>query len=133
MTDTLSKAQRSRCMSRIPSRGTTPENTVASILDELGLKFDQQRQDLPGTPDFVLPDHSVVIFVNGCFWHGHSCNRGRLPKSRRTYWKNKVDGNRRRDRRVRRQLRALGWQTMTIWQCHLKRLESVQNRLIKFS
>lgn len=127
MVDTLSKSQRSQCMSRVRSEGTKPEQTVENLLKHLGIRYEKHRRDLPGKPDFTLVEQDVAVFVNGCFWHGHRCKRGRLPKTRRQFWQNKISGNIKRDRRKRRELRSLGWRTMTIWQC--RSVKSVRRRL----
>jgi DNA mismatch endonuclease (patch repair protein) len=112
-------------MSMVRSTGTTPELIVAAALDRLGVAYRQHATDLPGTPDFVIDDPSgagLVLFVHGCWWHGHTCPRGsRIPKRNRDYWTAKVARNRRRDRRVSRQLRALGYAVWTVWECELKR------------
>ncbi len=84
---------------------------------------------LPGSPDFVLQRRKVVIFVNGCFWHGHSCQR-RAPMTNREYWVQKIDGNRRRDARVRRHLALLGWKSICVWECKLSK-EDARQRLLK--
>ena len=113
--------ERSRIMRRVRSRDTGPERVVAAALDELGVAFRAHAEELPGTPDFVVEEAAWVLFVHGCFWHGHGCARGsRVPKRNRRYWVEKVARNRRRDRRVARRLRALGWSVWTVWECELK-------------
>jgi DNA mismatch endonuclease (patch repair protein) len=120
--DRLSPQRRSENMARIPTSHTTPERIARSMLHALGFRFRLHRRDLPGRPDIVLPKHQTAIFVHGCFWHLHpGCNAGRLPTAHRDFWKNKLEGNRVRDRRTRRRLREMGWAVLTIWECQLER------------
>ncbi|MEE8440945.1 MAG: DNA mismatch endonuclease Vsr [Spirochaetia bacterium] len=104
-------------MSQVRNRNTRPELLVRSLLHRLGFRFRLHRKDLPGTPDIVLPRYRVAIFVNGCFWHGHSCNRGHLPKTNTKFWKHKVQANRIRDNANIQELEELGWRTITVWGC----------------
>lgn len=129
--DRLSPERRSWLMSRIRGEHTKPEVAVRALLHRMGYRFRLHRRDLPGTPDIVLPRYSAAIFVNGCFWHGHYCKRTKMPKSRTDYWADKIAVNRRRDRRQRRQLSSLGWKTIVVWECELKRPEELANRLQK--
>ena len=113
MTDRLTKAQRSANMSRIRGKDTTPELTVRSLLHRMGYRFRLHRSDLPGKPDIVLPKYQSVIFVHGCFWHMHSCRRGRsTPVTNARFWKAKREANRKRDRRNVQRLRRLGWRVL---------------------
>lgn len=127
--DRLSPERRSWLMSRIKGANTKPEIAVRSLLHRMGYRFRLHRRDLPGTPDIVLPGRNAVVFVNGCFWHGHSCKRTKMPKSRTTYWIEKIEGNRQRDARKRRKLRVLGWKVVVVWECELKRPDQLANRL----
>jgi DNA mismatch endonuclease (patch repair protein) len=129
MADRLSVEARSRLMSRIGSRNTTPELRVRSLLHRLGYRFRLHRKDLPGTPDIVLPGRGVAVFVHGCFWHGHACKTGKMPKSRPDYWGPKIQGNQQRDARKRRQLRSLGWSVVSVWECELKHPDKLARRL----
>lgn len=130
--DTANDPQRSRIMASVRSRDTEPEVFVRRLLHQMGYRFRLHRSDLPGTPDIVLPKYRAVIFVHGCFWHGHSCPRGsRVPKSNRPYWLAKIDRNRKRDRRNLRELHCLGWKTQVIWECRLKS-SRVASSLVKF-
>lgn len=131
MTDRLSIEARSRLMSRIRSTNTRPELLVRSLLHRLGYRFRLHRKDLPGTPDVVLPRLKMVIFVHGCFWHGHVCKLGKMPKSRTDYWGPKIDANRARDLRKKRELKALGWKVISIWECELREIDKLERRLIK--
>lgn len=111
-------------MSRIRGRDTKPEVALRSMLHRLGYRFTVNgplNRSLPGKPDLVLPKHRTVIFVHGCFWHGHEhCPAFRMPKSRRAWWKRKILGNRERDLRSENAVRELGWNVVIIWECALK-------------
>lgn len=124
MADIVSEAQRSFNMSRIRSKNTKPELIVRSILHRLGYRFTvngPKNKQLPGRPDIVLPKYKTVIFVHGCFWHGHKgCKDFRLPKTRTEWWKAKLDGNVARDAKRRKDLKQLGWNVVVIWGCELK-------------
>jgi len=130
MTDVYTKAKRSEIMSRVRNKRTSPEDSVAALLRQLGIRYRRNVRTLPGQPDFSIRSRDTVIFVNGCFWHGHlNCKRAKLPATNVEFWKNKIATNQRRDRRVRRQLRQRGWHVITIWQCRLRSLEQVTRRL----
>jgi DNA mismatch endonuclease (patch repair protein) len=132
MVDRLSTKARSALMSRVRTRNTAPELAVRSALHRNGYRFRLKRAGLPGRPDVILPGRMKVIFVHGCFWHGHSCKRGALPASNQDFWRGKIAGNRERDRRVVKQLRALGWRSLILWECELKDAAKVVRRLVKF-
>jgi len=130
MTDVYTKSKRSEIMARIKGSKTSPENVVASILRKLKVKFRCNVKSLPGQPDFVILLTKTVIFVNGCFWHNHTnCNRAKLPSTHRAFWKLKILGNKRRDRRITRLLRKMGWHVIRIWQCNLREPDRVIRRL----
>ncbi len=125
-------------MSRIRGRDTKPELALRSMLHRLGYRFTVNAPNnrlLPGKPDLVLPKHHSVIFVHGCFWHGHeNCPHFRLPQSRRAWWKRKITGNQARDLRNEDALRKAGWHVITIWECALKTVAArdwLQNQLPK--
>ena len=132
--DVLTKKQRSYCMSRIKSKDTSIERTVRSELHKSGLRFRKHVRNLPGKPDIVLPKYRVVVHVRGCFWHGHDCKDGHIPKSRKKYWEPKLNGNRSRDKRNDRKLRQLGWSVLILWECKCanpQRLRREINRIRK--
>ncbi|MFT3990063.1 MAG: very short patch repair endonuclease [Luteolibacter sp.] len=124
MTDVFTPEKRSEVMSRIRGGNTKPELALRSMLHRMGYRFTvngPKNKSLPGRPDLVLPKLRTVIFVNGCFWHGHEdCPDFHLPKSRTDWWIAKIEGNIARDRRVQAELQALGWHVVTIWACALK-------------
>ena len=121
-------------MSRIRSKDTKPEMTVRRMLHGLGFRYVLNDKRLPGKPDLVFPSRRRVVFVHGCFWHGHSCGRGFRPKSNADFWAAKIDGNRKRDRTNARALRALGWGVTMVWECQLqpKSIEALMRRLQRF-
>ena len=119
MADTLSPRERSERMSRIRGKDTAPELALRKALHALGLRY-RLHAKLPGKPDIVLPRHSAVVFVHGCFWHRHrGCRIATTPKSNTAFWREKFDRNVARDKRVRRQLRAAGWRVFVAWECQL--------------
>lgn len=130
--DTLTPDQRSRLMSRIRGRDTTPELVVRSMLHRMGYRFRLHRKDLPGKPDVVLPRHRKVVLVHGCFWHGHGCKLGPVPKSNQGYWSPKIAGNRARDARNALALAELGWQVLELWECEIRDLKGTEQRIKEF-
>lgn len=130
MVDTRTPEQRSRIMKSVGTAHTGPEIVVRRILHKLGYRFRLHRNDLPGRPDIVLPRHRTVIFVHGCFWHGHSCPKGRPPKSRKDYWLPKISGNRERDGRNVKTLDDLGWKYIIVWQCETRDIASLRRSLV---
>ena len=117
-------------MRRVKSRDTTPERIVRRALTRLGVGYRLHRKDLPGKPDLVMAGRKLVVFVHGCFWHGHDCPRGaRVPKQNQAYWIGKVARNRTRDARTCQALEARGWQVVTIWECDLKDLAGLEAQL----
>lgn len=122
MVDTFSVGKRREIMQAVRRERTKPEETLAQLLDQEGFVYAQNVEELPGKPDFVFDDAELVVFVHGCFWHGHErCLKGRSrPKSNRRYWREKIDRNKRRDHRVVRQLRRLGYSVFTVWECQLR-------------
>lgn len=121
MADTMTPEQRSRCMSHIRSKDTKPEMLVRKFLFSKGLRFRVNARYLPGTPDLVLRKYKTVVFVNGCFWHGHhGCRYYRLPSSNVDFWQNKIDRNINRDSAADAALTATGWRVIRVWECELK-------------
>lgn len=121
MADKLTKEQRHRCMAAIHGRDTKPELLVRRYLFAHGFRYRLNHPRLPGHPDIVLRKYRTVVFVNGCFWHGHhDCRYYRLPKTNADFWKKKIERNRERDMEEQRQLAAMGWHSITVWECQLK-------------
>jgi DNA mismatch endonuclease (patch repair protein) len=133
MADRLTPEARSRVMAAIRGKDTRPEMLVRRLLHSMGYRFRLHRRDLPGTPDIVLPGRRKVIFVHGCFWHGHrGCRFATRPATRPQFWAEKIDRNQRRDRIAVVRLRRLGWSVATIWECSLRRPERLTARLHRF-
>ena len=133
MTDVFSRKKRSWIMSRVKGCDTKPEILVRSIVHRMGLRFRVHRRDLPGNPDIVLPRHAKVIFVHGCFWHGHKeCPRSKRPTTNKDFWNRKLDRNVERDKRFRRKLQSIGWKVLVLWQCEIRKPEKLMGRLERF-
>jgi len=129
VTDVYGAEKRSAVMRQVKGRDTTPELKVRRLLTALGARYRLHRTDLPGKPDIVLPGRRLVVFVHGCFWHGHDCARGaRVPKANRDYWLGKVGRNRERDVAHRVALEGAGWRVETVWECELKDMETLRGR-----
>lgn len=121
MTDVFTPEQRSAVMRRVKGRDTAPELAVRRILRAAGIGYRLGGAGLPGRPDLVMKGRRVVVFVHGCFWHGHDCPRGaRKPKANAAYWSGKIDRNRARDAAARSALEAAGWRVVTVWECGMK-------------
>ncbi len=120
MADIFSKQKRSEIMSKISGKETKPEITVRKFLFAHGFRYRKNVKDLPGKPDIVLPKYKTVIFINGCFWHGHNCPAGKLPESNREFWEKKINENKKRDKKNYQKLREKGWKVIIIWECQLK-------------
>lgn len=130
--DTRTPEQRSRIMSAVGVRNTSAELQARAILKRLRYRFTTQGMSLAGRPDIVFRKRKKVIFIHGCFWHGHRCRKGRLPKSRLGYWRPKIDANKRRDRRNIAHLRSTGWSVLIVWQCQLRNAKAVAERMKAF-
>jgi len=131
--DVFDKAKRSWIMARVKNKDTAPEIAVRSIVHRLGFRFRKNRTDLPGRPDIVLPRHRKVIFVHGCFWHGHkNCRRAGRPAKNKAFWRKKLDANIARDKKNAQTLRREGWKVMTIWQCWIRDKNRLVNRIESF-
>ena len=122
MADVHTPEQRSYNMSRIHSKNTKPEELVRKFLFSQGFRYRKNDAKLPGKPDIVLPKYKAVIFVNGCFWHGHEgCRYFVWPKNNAEFWKEKITGNIQRDKHNHQLLANQGWRVIEIWECQLKR------------
>lgn len=132
MADVMTPEQRSRCMAAIKGKDTKPELIVRKYLFSRGLRFRVQVRKLPGNPDIVLPKYKTVIFVNGCFWHGHEgCKYFRLPKSNVDFWKEKIERNIERDKESIQALLDLGWKVIRVWECELRNKANCEDTLNK--
>jgi DNA mismatch endonuclease (patch repair protein) len=132
MTDKLTPERRSANMRQIRSRDTKPELTVRSFAHRLGFRFRLNRRDLPGCPDLVFPRLRSIVFVHGCFWHGHGCKRGgKGPRSNTGYWTPKILRTKQRDARSKRVLRSQGWRVLILWECQTD-AASLEDKLTRF-
>lgn len=130
MPDNLTPEQRRETMARVRSAGTTPEEVVRRIVEELGVEHRLHERALPGTPDIVCPDARLAIFVHGCFWHRHTCRSGqKQPKTNSEYWARKLERNHLRDMANFESLRSEGWTPLVIWECTLRDREAVKAAL----
>ena len=118
--DTVSKKKRSEIMSRIRSKNTGPEMVVRKYLSSKGYKYRLHDKNLPGKPDIVLKKKKIAIQVRGCFWHGHNCKLANYPKTNRKYWKDKINNNRKRDRKNDRLIKKMGYQLIVINECKIR-------------
>ncbi len=118
--DTVSKKKRSEIMSRIRSKNTKPEMLVRKYLSSKGYKYSLHDKKLPGKPDIVLKRKRIAIQVRGCFWHGHNCKLSNYPKTNRKYWKNKINNNKKRDRKNDKLIKKMGYQLIVINECKVR-------------
>ena len=133
MVDHVSPEVRSRIMASVRAKGTKPEMVVRRALHRLGYRYRIHRKDLPGRPDLTFVSRKKVLFINGCFWHLHpGCPRAKIPISSHGFWVQKLKRNRSRDADNIVSLQKLGWDTMTVWECELRDLDSALNRVVLF-
>lgn len=133
MVDVFTPKERSQIMAKVRGKDTKPEIKVRSLIHRLGYRFRLQRKDLPGKPDIVLPRHRKVVFVHGCFWHGHKhCKHAERPKSNTDYWNTKIDRNIKRDKKSVKELVDRGWEVLTIWECQTKSMDKLSALLDEF-
>jgi len=121
---------RSEIMRSVGRSATGAELRVRELLDAAGVRYETNVENLPGSPDVVLPDRKLCLFVHGCFWHRHpGCKKTTTPKTNREFWTKKFEANVRRDRRIAEELRALGWEVVVIWECETEDPETLRRRL----
>ena len=118
-------------MSSVRSKDTKLELEIRHRLFSMSFRYRLHRKDLPGKPDIVLPKYSAVVFINGCFWHLHGCERSKLPNTMRSWWKEKLEGNRRRDIETISALNNLGWRVLVVWECSVRRPGVVRTKAIE--
>ena len=132
LADIVSRTTRSRIMAAVRQKDTAPEMRVRRLLHGIGYRYRLHDRNLPGKPDVVFSARRKVIFVNGCFWHGHKCRKGRIPKSNVEFWRAKITRNRARDAEAIGELRSEGWSVRIVWQCELRDEGSLKGRLVGF-
>ena len=133
MADNLTEKQRSACMSAVRDRDTTPEMLVRQVAHSMGYRYSLHRRSLPGKPDLVFVSRRKIVFVHGCFWHAHECDRGRrIPVSNTNYWHTKRTRNKERYNEQERSLRAASWEVLVIWECWTHDLKTLRKRLRDF-
>ena len=132
MTDHVSKEKRSEIMKKIRGKDTTPELIVRKLVYSLGYRYRLHGRKLPGKPDLVFSGRKKVIFVHGCFWHYHNCKKGKPPKSNVDYWLPKLKENSRRDTRNQKLITASGWEFLVIWQCQIRDMTGLKEKIIAF-
>ena len=132
--DTLTRKQRSERMALVRGKNTKLELIVRRLVHSMGFRYRLHSPSLPGHPDLVFARRRKVIFVHGCFWHRHraTCPLARLPKSKLDFWLPKLEGNRMRDEKTLRLIRALGWKALVVWECQLKNVPALRNRIRLF-
>ena len=120
-------------MSRIPRKNTIPEIKVRKLIHSLGYRFRLHDKNLPGKPDIILPKHHKIIFVHGCFWHGHpNCKKSKRPSTNRVFWNNKLDKNIARDNKIIKDLKYEGWKPFIVWECETKNQIALEKKLDDF-
>lgn len=133
--DVLTPEQRKHCMAAIRNKDTQPEMLVRRLVHSLGFRFRLHVKELPGKPDLVFSSKRKVIYVHGCFWHRHSCKKGiSTPVTQQDFWREKLNGNKQRDRRNRRALAKLGWKALVVWECETSpaRLDHLAKKVVAF-
>jgi len=137
MSDVLTPEQRRFNMSRVRAKDTKPEMMLRRGLHSLGFRYQLHRRDLAGCPDLTFPRYKAVVFVHGCFWHGHNCHLFKVPETRTEFWLNKISHNAERDKNAAAVLLRTGWRALTVWECALRgrgkrNLDSVLQRAASF-
>jgi len=131
--DRFQPEKRSQIMASVKGRNTAPERLVKSCLRRLHCRYRSNLTTLPGTPDIALIGMRKLVFVHGCFWHGHrACPRAARPNTNKAFWANKIDRNMKRDVRTVRKLRRRGWRVLVVWQCQTRNMEQLERRLLQF-
>ena len=134
MADKFSKEKRSSVMSAVKHKDTLPELIIQSLIRDMGVDYIRETHIFNTKPDIVIPDMKKVFFINGCFWHGHTCRHGKLPSSNTKYWKDKITKTKERDKRNYADLESNGWHYLVIWKCEIKKkeLDVLINKIAQF-
>ena len=133
MADVFSPEKRSQVMQKIRSKNTKPEIVIRQAIHRLGYRFRLHDKSLPGNPDIIMPKYHTVIQVRGCFWHGHDCKDGHIPKSRKEYWEPKIRATIERDEKNDHKLRKDGWKLIIVWECQCMTKDSLTNELMRIA
>jgi DNA mismatch endonuclease Vsr len=121
MPDIFTPEKRTSIMSSVRNKNTLPELIVQSLLRDIGVEYEREKKLLNCRPDIIISDMKKVIFIHGCFWHGHDCKRGQLPETNRSFWENKIAKNKMRDQKNYVELNDSGWDYLIIWGCEIKK------------
>lgn len=133
MIDRVSPKKRSWMMGRVKNKNTAPEIKLRKLIFSMGFRYRLHCKDLPGRPDIVFLGRKKVIFVHGCFWHGHpNCKASKLPETRKEFWNTKINSNQERDRKNIKDLENLGWKVLVIWQCELNDILNITQKIRSF-
>lgn len=130
MTDVVDSATRSRMMAGIQAKNTSPELIIRKALHARGFRFRIHVKHLPGKPDLVLPKYSAVIFIHGCFWHGHDCRYFKVPKTRPEFWLDKIGRNQARDLLQTEASLGAGWRVLVVWECAVRAMKKQKTTLL---
>lgn len=130
MTDVVDVATRSKMMAGIKGKNTKPELLIRQALHARGLRFRLHVKDLPGKPDLVLPKFRAVIFIHGCFWHGHACRYFKVPQTRPEFWAEKIGKNQIRDSIQEDALKVMGWRVLIVWECAVRSMPKEKSSLL---
>ena len=130
MTDVVDAATRSRMMSGIRGKDTSPELLIRKALHARGFRFRVHAKNLPGKPDLLLPKYKAVVFIHGCFWHGHGCRYFKIPQTRPEFWLEKIEKNRNRDALQESTLKVMGWRVLIVWECAVRTMKKEKSPLL---
>lgn len=130
MIDIVNSVTRSRMMSGIRGKNTSPELLIRKALHSRGFRYRIHPSELPGKPDLLLPKFNAAIFIHGCFWHGHDCRYFKTPKTRTEFWLNKIESNKVRDQKQIKALSSLGWRVLVVWECAIRKMKSNNNTVL---
>jgi DNA mismatch endonuclease Vsr len=134
MPDIFTKEKRSEVMSAVKHKDTLPELIIQSLIRDMGVVYERESRILNTRPDIVIPEMKKVFFINGCFWHGHTCRRGKLPQTNHVFWKEKINKTKERDKKNYKDLKANGWDYLIIWECEIKKkkMDVLINKIVNF-
>jgi len=134
MPDIFTKEKRSSVMRAVKHKDTLPELIIQSLVRDMGIDYEREDYVFNTKPDIVIHDLKKVFFINGCFWHGHTCRKGKLPETNKEYWENKITKTRKRDRNNYKELKSNGWNYLVIWECEIKKkkLDLLINKIERF-